>query len=153
NGVWRDDFASGNGAPPLFYRPNSTSCTINSGAGDDGSQVPAAGGGCWNATFERDIDIREFGADSTGTNDSVPAVNAALALGSNHKIIFPPGTYLIGSTSTSPYPLVTGPIGFHLWCTSASPCSNIEIDGEGATITTSNSVNNSDWFGFAYLNH
>jgi hypothetical protein len=93
-GVWRDDYAAGNGAPPLFYRPSSSNCTLNSGAGDNGSQVPAAGGGCWLAVFPPSgIDIREFGADSTGTEDSAPAISAAAIAAGAGAVVIPAGTF------------------------------------------------------------
>src|SRR5579859_3523979 len=38
-GVWRDNYAAGNAAQPLFYQPSNAPCTVNSGAGDNGSQV------------------------------------------------------------------------------------------------------------------
>jgi hypothetical protein len=93
-GVWRDDYAAGNGAPPLHYRPSSTNCTLNSGAGDNGSQVPAAGGGCWLAVFPPSgIDIREFGADSTGTKDSAPPIGAAAIAAGSGTVVIPAGTF------------------------------------------------------------
>ena len=49
-GVWRDDYAIGLGAPPTFYQPIASPCSLNSGAGDNGSQVRSSDGKCWLAT-------------------------------------------------------------------------------------------------------
>jgi hypothetical protein len=97
--------------------------------------------------------VAQCGADPVGTVDSAPAVNACLALGSNHRFIFRPGTYLIKSLVKSPYPTVTGQQGFTLYGTAATPYNNITIEGYGATITTDNLHNNSNWFGLDYVNH
>lgn len=78
-GVWRDDYASGNGAPPLFYEPSSSTCSLNSGAGDNGSQVPSADGKCWIAKFPNGLaDIREFGALASPAVDNAPPIQAAI---------------------------------------------------------------------------
>jgi hypothetical protein len=97
------------------------------------------------------VDVTLLGADKTGTLDSAPAVNAALALGSNHTVLFPPGKYIIKSLVTSPYPLVTGQQGYHLYCTALAPCKNIDIVGYGATITTDPAYADSNWIGLDYI--
>jgi hypothetical protein len=78
NGVWRLDFSAGLGAPPLFYVPSVGACSLNAGAGDGGSQVPSSNGKCWLAKFGQEADIRQWGADPTGTADSSAAFNSAL---------------------------------------------------------------------------
>ena len=155
-GVWRDDYAVGLGAPPLWYRPSNAPCTLNGGNGDNGSQVKSSDGKCWLAAFPTGgVDIRQFGADMSGVADSAPAINAALALGSYHRFVFAPGTYLINSLTNTgnPYPTITGQAGIHSWCPAATPCVNIEIAGEGAVITTGNAVNNSNWMALDYWQH
>lgn len=143
-----------NGAPVLTYEPLTGTCAANGLANDGASCINTiSGGNSWKADFPHDIDSRWFNPDTTGATDTTAAINAMLALGSNHKFTFAPGTYLIGSLSATPYPMVTGQVGFHLFCTSGSPCQNIEIAGEGAIITTSNAVNNSNWVGFDYIQH
>lgn len=77
-GVWRNDFANGNGAPPLFYLPSNSVCSLNAGNGDNGSQVKSADSKCWLAVWPSSgIDPRQFGA--TNAADSSAAINAAIA--------------------------------------------------------------------------
>src|SRR6185312_8580045 len=78
NGVWRDDYASGVGAPALFYLP-ADACPYSTGA--DGStcvassnskfwvaQVPAAG-----------LDLREWGVKFDGSTDNSTALGNVFA--------------------------------------------------------------------------
>jgi hypothetical protein len=60
--VMRDGHTIAGDAPPLVFIPSATGCTLNSGAGDGGSQVPTSDGGCWNATLSGPLDGREWGA-------------------------------------------------------------------------------------------
>lgn len=79
NFVTRLGFANAGDAPPLGYEPSSAACSLNSGAGDGGSQVPSSDGKCWLAKFSGAMDIREWGADPTATSDSTVAIAAATA--------------------------------------------------------------------------
>src|SRR5260370_40041724 len=99
----RRGFDAAGDTPDLLYQASSSACSLNSGNGDNGSQVKAADGGCWLAMFpSSSVNVLWFGADPTGVADRAPAVNAMLAPGSNHKFVFPPGgTYLIGSLTSS----------------------------------------------------
>jgi pectate lyase-like protein len=154
NFVVRNDFAAAIGAPPLTYKSSASACSLNSGAGDGGSQVPTSDNGCWLAQFpSTGIDVREFGADSTGVTDSVPAFNKALALAKAGplRLVVPPGTYTIKSTQVGPYPLLAGPQGIVLFCSSGAHCSNVDIEGYGATITADNTHNNASWVVFDYV--
>lgn len=83
-GVWRDDYASGNGAPPLFYAPSSSACPLNGGAGDNGSQVQSADGKCWIAKFSGpQNNVLDWGAVADSTTGhaaaNANAFNAALS--------------------------------------------------------------------------
>jgi len=87
--------------------------------------------------------VLDYGADPTGVADSAPAFRAVL--GSNRRIVVPPGTYLFNSTTAAlppPYGNVMqqGVLvqGF----------SNFTIEGYGATIAMGNSVNRSNVFTF-----
>jgi len=110
-GVWRLTYGNGNGAPPLFYQPSNSACSLNAGAGDNGSQVQSADGKCWLAQFPIGVaDPREFGADPTGTNDSSAAFSSAAAATGN--VQFPPGTFKLASPVT--YNFSTCPGQLHI---------------------------------------
>lgn len=80
--VTRLGFTAAGDAPPLTYTASASACSLNSGAGDNGSQVQSANGKCWLADFPPGpIDAREFGADPTGTNDSTSALQADANIG------------------------------------------------------------------------
>lgn len=82
NGVIRDDYATGNGAPQLFYLPSNAACSIASGAGDNGSQVQSSDSKCWLAQFPAaGVDAREFGADATATTSSSTALQNCMNAG------------------------------------------------------------------------
>lgn len=80
-GVIRADYVQGNGAPPLLYLPSNAACSLNAGAGDNGSQVKSADNKCWLAQFPTIIDVREFGATSTG--DATAKAQAMFDFGFN----------------------------------------------------------------------
>lgn len=75
NGVWRDDYAAGLGAPPLWFKPESGTCVANSRVNDGGSCVnTTSGGNSWIAVFTAGgVDPLQFGADPTGVSDSTTA--------------------------------------------------------------------------------
>lgn len=81
NGVWRMDFASGIGAPPLFFIPQTGTCSSVSMTNDNGSCVNDPAGNSWKAKFPSSgIDTREFGVASTGSGASnLTALNNASA--------------------------------------------------------------------------
>lgn len=80
NGVWRLDFAVNNGAPPVYYFPQTTGPCSNP---DNGAQVNSADGNCWKAHFSSSsFDVRDWGAlgDFNGTSgtDNAAAINSAI---------------------------------------------------------------------------
>ncbi len=80
--VMRDGFTAANDSPAVYYVFSGTTCSINAGAGDNGSQVaPNAANGCWLATFVGNVaDVRVFGAVCDGsTDDTATFVNANLS--------------------------------------------------------------------------
>jgi len=100
-GVWRLAYGlvngSDNGASPLFYLPQASACSLNSGNGDNGLQVKSADGKCWLARFPGiGADILQFGADPQGSSDSTTAIqNAFNDLPSNgYSVIIPAGIFL-----------------------------------------------------------
>lgn len=60
--VTRLGFAAAGDGPALVYLPSASPCSLNSGAGDGGSQVPTSDGGCWLANFVGPPDARTWGA-------------------------------------------------------------------------------------------
>ena len=103
NGVWRDDYSAGLGAPPLLYQPLGVACSVNSGAGDGGSQVASADGKCWVARPTGGWDWREFGASTGATaaanRDAAIAATAA-AVRTGLSVFLPAGSYSIDTTTT-----------------------------------------------------
>jgi hypothetical protein len=84
--VFRDGGNSPGDGGAALYTWFAATCTLNGGAGDGGSQVPALGGGCWIADFAgRTLSPMVFLAGGAGsTDDTVPvqaAINACGALG------------------------------------------------------------------------
>jgi hypothetical protein len=114
NGVWRDDYATGNGAPPLFYRASGSVCSLNAGAGDNGSQVLSSDGKCWLASFPADpYDIRQFGGIGDGSTNNATAFNNALAAQSASGQIglyFPKGTFNFSASVSYTLPSATAAI-------------------------------------------
>lgn len=101
----RDGYASpGDGGAGVTYFWSSSACPLNSGAGDNGWQVQAAGGGCWTASLPTSgADIRIWGAvPSTIASPSpfdssaaiVSAVRAASAGQAGGVVVIPPSYFL-----------------------------------------------------------
>ena len=91
-GVWRDDYAVGLGAPPLFYFPSNSACSLAGGNGDNGSQVKSANNLCWVAHFDAaGADLRQWGARAdSGATDSAPIIVKALAAAAGQYCILVP---------------------------------------------------------------
>ena len=61
------------------YTLSSSPCTLNSGLGDDGAQVQAQGGGCWNISAASEpLSPLIWGAVGDGTTNDTAAVQAAI---------------------------------------------------------------------------
>jgi hypothetical protein len=84
NQIDRQGFSSAGDGGGATYIFSSSSCSLNSGAGDNGSQVkPTSGGGCWIASFTDPPNAKVYGAvcnssgtPGSGTND-IAAFQAA----------------------------------------------------------------------------
>ena len=87
--MWRDDYAAGNGAPPLFFVPQTGSCAAQTPAqaNDGGACVDAADGNSWKAKQPPQGDVRQFGAKCDGATDDTAVFAAALL--ARHSIILP----------------------------------------------------------------
>lgn len=99
NGVWRDDYASGNGAPPLFFTVQSGTCAANSRVNDGGDCVNSSDGNSWLARTPGFYDVRQFGATpGNSADDDAPYIYAALNR-SNAIVVFPAGQYDLKTTN------------------------------------------------------
>lgn len=144
-GVWRADFAAAFGAPPLFYMPSNSACSLNSGNGDNGSQVKSADNKCWLAVFPDGVyNVLQFGADPTNATDSYTAVQNAVNAANGGSVYFPIGQFKICTEVTSNKAVHirgggTG-IGPGVWTTdNASVISVCGTTQNGFVITSNNS--------------
>lgn len=71
--VVRLGFVTAGDAAPIAFISAASACSLNSGGGDGGSQVPSADGKCWLAAFPSELDVREWGVPCT-----TATLNAAL---------------------------------------------------------------------------
>jgi hypothetical protein len=107
NGVWRDDFSAGFGAPPLFYTPQTGTCAANGYISDGGScaNTTAGDGNSWIAHFYQNrADVREWGCAFNNSTDISSCLQTAIRDGSEAlglQIVYPAGgKYVISSTVT-----------------------------------------------------
>jgi hypothetical protein len=93
NGVWRENYAAGLGAPPLWFVPETGTCAANSRLNDGGSCVNTSSGdgNSLYAVFPAEgADMRQWGVKFDGSTDNSTAVAAVLtwaALG--HRVLIP----------------------------------------------------------------
>ena len=93
--VYRAGYSAAGDGGAMTYVWSSSTCSLNSGAGDNGSQVaPNSGTGCWLAAAPEPYSVLIFGADKTGASSSTAAVQAALGSGVT-ALYFPPGSYQV----------------------------------------------------------
>lgn len=80
--VMRTGFYTSGDTPPLVYEASFLPCTLNSGLGNNGSQVPSANNTCWIANFPAGpLDARWFGAKGDGATDDTTPLQAIANLG------------------------------------------------------------------------
>src|ERR1700730_4136566 len=65
--VWRLGFSAPDDSPRVLYTSTNAACSLNSGNGDDGSQVKLADGNCAVAILGRDPSPKIFGAKIDGS--------------------------------------------------------------------------------------
>jgi len=104
--VIRLGYANAGDAPPLLYTSSNSACSLNSGAGDGGSQVPTSDGKCWLATFSTSgIDIRQFCPPTAIVTDISTCAQAAInAAGSTASASYG-GAIVYFPAVSSPYKL------------------------------------------------
>lgn len=77
SGLWRADYAAGNGAPAEFFTPLSGNCAAHSLTNDGGSCVNASDGNSWQGHLDgRSADWRNWGV-ALGNSNNQPAAQAA----------------------------------------------------------------------------
>lgn len=97
--VVRGGWAAPGDGGAATYVWSASACSLNAGAGDGGSQAPAAGGGCWTLDpGHADSDVRVWGAVCDKSTDDTAAFNAAVASG-RRTITVPPGCYIAGTVT------------------------------------------------------
>ena len=79
NQVLRLGYAAAGDSPPVVYKPSPSSCPLNAGAGDGGSEIPTSDGKCWLAQFGGSVDFSDFGGSVTADADA-PFANWIAAL-------------------------------------------------------------------------
>jgi hypothetical protein len=89
--ILRQGFANAGDSPATTYLPSNSTCSLNFGAGDGGSQVRSADSKCWIASFPSEVDARVFGYVADGTTSNTAALAAIFALPTPHTIVIPPG--------------------------------------------------------------
>jgi hypothetical protein len=130
--VRRIGFYAAGDVPPLDYIASSSACGLNTGNGDDGSEVKSADNKCWLAVFPASgADIREWGvvADGGATDNSTAlAASVAWAVANHGKLLLPPG--LIGFETAQAW----GASGASNWGIYGSgPASGFLYTGAGTT--------------------
>jgi hypothetical protein len=74
--VLRQGYLTPGDGGEALYKPSSSPCSLNTGNGDNGSQVRSADGKCWIGYFSAGVDVRIFGA-LPGVADASIGINAA----------------------------------------------------------------------------
>lgn len=90
--VTRFGYAAAGDAPSATFTSSASACSLNSGAGDGGSQVPSADGKCWTAQFPPSgADVRAWGCFPDGVTDVGGCISTAAA-NYGGKVILPAST-------------------------------------------------------------
>jgi hypothetical protein len=106
-------YAAGDGGAAI-YKYLSTPCTLNSGNGDNGSQVKAPDGGCWvgELGLPGGVNVQVWGAKGDGSTGDGAAINAATAyvgsIGGGTVLLPPTGAAYVVDHG------ITVPAGVHL---------------------------------------
>jgi hypothetical protein len=108
--VTRLGFVSRGDIAALIYTASGSACSLNAGAGDNGSQVVSADSKCWIASFPPgEIDSREWGVIADGATDNTTPLQAAwtYAASVNRDVLLPPSNSVNSvkfSSITAPTP-------------------------------------------------
>ncbi|HKD66089.1 MAG TPA: hypothetical protein VKB84_04560 [Candidatus Binataceae bacterium] len=86
------------------YVYSSSACSLASGAGDNGSQVQASGGGCWLLDNKGCPSIKVYGGQGNNAADNSASFAAALNAYPNPCVYFPAGKYKLLSAVSYTFP-------------------------------------------------
>jgi hypothetical protein len=120
SGVVRLGYAAAGDSPAVAYTPSTRPCSLNSGAGDGGSQIPSADGKCWIwSPPSGGVSPTVFGAIGDGVRDDTAAVQAAVdaAAAAGVPLRFDSiHLYVIGSPIRITSPVdIEGPFRYGVW--------------------------------------
>jgi len=95
--------------PAVEYSLQTSACSLNSGSGDGGSQIPSnTSGNCWVLTPVKSYDVRTWGVKADNSTDNTSTLSNAIAYsetstvqGSGSVLILPPGQIVSGPQTIS----------------------------------------------------
>lgn len=106
--VMRVDYAAGLGAPAVVYTSSNSACSLNAGAGDNGTQVKSADNKCWLLQIPTGgVDLREWGCPTDNVTDCTTAWQNATtwaASAPGNRLILPQGTVFVATGATVTLP-------------------------------------------------
>lgn len=145
-------YAAGDPGGASYVWSNSP-CSLNSGGGDNGSQVaPMAGTGCWLASLPQQFNAQIFGVVGDGATNDSAALLAAFAAASalnGYTVLMPPTghAYLLNAGLTVPNNVSIHGIGSAYWPFNYD--TNLESDwtAKGTWIHCTDTVNSCLTFG------
>ena len=107
-GVWRSDYSTGLGAPPLWYVPETGTCAFNGRISDGGSCVntTSGDGNSFYAVFPaQGADGRQWGMSTTSSNNATALTAACTyAILAGVPLNMPSGQFTFLSQVTCPFP-------------------------------------------------
>lgn len=100
--VVRQSFTAAGDTPPMAYYASGTACSLNAGAGDNGSQVRSADGKCWIwVPPASGVTPMAFGCAGNGAADDTACVQAAVNASQGKTLLTGNRIYKLTSTVTS----------------------------------------------------
>lgn len=108
--VMRDGYTTAGDGGGMLYYPSNSACPLNSGNGDNGSEVKSSDSKCWLAVFPATgVDVLAFGADATAAATSDTAFSAAIdvAVKRGLPLRVGPGTFKFSAQVAYTFPTAT----------------------------------------------